>query len=45
MSDDTIRKLVVTALALASLVVWMLFGQIGPNCSSHCVTDISAQRR
>jgi hypothetical protein len=44
-SDETIKKFVVTALVLASFAVWMLFGQASPSCAGHCVTDISAQRR
>jgi hypothetical protein len=44
-SDKTIKKFVVTALALVSFAVWMLFGHASPSCTNHCVTDISAQRR
>jgi hypothetical protein len=44
-SDDTIKKLVVTAIALTSFAVWILFNSDKPSCVGHCVTDISAQRR
>jgi hypothetical protein len=44
-SDDTIKKFVVTAIALASFVVWILSNHDKPSCFGHCLTDISAQRR
>jgi hypothetical protein len=44
-SDETIKKFVVTALALVSFAIWLLFGHASPNCAGHCVTDISAQHR
>jgi hypothetical protein len=44
-SDETIKKFVVTALALVSFAIWMLFGHASPSCAGHCVTDISAQHR
>jgi hypothetical protein len=44
-SDETIKKFVVTALALISFATWMIFGHASPSCADRCVTDISAQRR
>jgi hypothetical protein len=44
-SDETIKKFVVTILALVSFAVWILFGHASPSCADRCVTDISAQRR
>jgi hypothetical protein len=45
MSDEAIKKFVVTLIALISFAVWMMLGHGEPNCSVRCVTDISAQHR
>jgi hypothetical protein len=45
LSDETIKRFVVTTLVLASFAAWMMFSNGKPDCSGHCVTDISAQHR
>jgi hypothetical protein len=44
MSDDVMRKLVVTAIALISMMVWLNFDR-NAGCTKNRPTDISAQRR
>jgi hypothetical protein len=46
MSDDTLKKIIVTIAALASLLVWGFRELSGSDdCTYNCVTEFSAQRR
>jgi hypothetical protein len=47
MSDATLRKIIVTTVALLSLLVWGLHEKSDQSaqCAPNCVTDISARRR
>jgi hypothetical protein len=46
-SDERIKQLVVSLIAILALVVWLAF--VNPGASNECLydcnTDISAQRR
>jgi hypothetical protein len=44
MTDDTLKKIIVTAVVLIALLGWRLHEPAG-NCLNNCPTDISAQRR
>jgi hypothetical protein len=46
MTDVNLKKLVVAAVALTSLLVWATIRNERPeNCTNNCSTDLSSQRR
>jgi hypothetical protein len=46
MSDEFLRKLIVTVIALLVFVVWNIREhQTAEGCTVHCATDFSAMRK
>jgi hypothetical protein len=46
MSDDILKKIIVTAVALVGLAVWTMRGQVEQGeCLNNCPTDFSASGR
>jgi hypothetical protein len=47
MSEEFLKKIIVTAVALLGLASWMVLGHVGPkeDCLNNCATDFSANRR
>ena len=46
MSDDTLKKIVVTAVALIGLAIWTMSGHVEQSeCLNNCPTDLSASKR
>jgi hypothetical protein len=44
MNNEILVRLLVTAIALISMIVWLDFDRHA-GCTINCPTDISAQRR
>jgi hypothetical protein len=47
MSEEFLKKIIVTAVALLGLVSWIVLGHVEPKeeCLNNCATDFSANRR
>ena len=46
MSDDVLKKLIVTAVALIGLAMWAMQGHVEQSeCLNNCPTDFSASSR
>jgi len=46
MSDDIVKKIIVTAVALIGLAMWTMLGHVKQGeCLNNCPTDFSASRR
>ena len=45
-TDNTLKKIIVTAIAFVGLAVWLAREpEKSKDCSNNCVTDFSASRR
>ena len=45
-TDNTLKKVIVTAIAFVGLAVWLAREpEKSKDCPNHCVTDFSASRR
>ena len=44
MTDDGLKKAVITVVALIALILWSDYKH-HPECHYNCVTDISAKRK
>ena len=45
MSDDMLKKIIVTVIAITIFVMWNLAKHHYPDCTINCVTDFSATRK
>jgi len=47
MNDDSVKKIIVTAVALLGLASWMVLDHFErkDECLNNCATDLSANRR
>jgi hypothetical protein len=45
MTDDTLKKIVVTLQALTVFLVWHFHEPYMEECTNNCVTDLSSQHR
>jgi len=45
MSDTAFKRIIVTVIALMSLLLWRLHEERPEDCLEKCTTDISAKRR